>query len=312
MSHPNNLVVRSINISEKKGTLKKPVDSVIMDAEGIQGDAHRGPWHRQVSLLSVKSLEDFEKVAGRTIQFGEFAENITLEGFDFAQIGILDRFRGNEVDLEVTQIGKACHGDDCAIFREVGKCAMPKEGLFCRVIKGGTVRTGERFTYERKVFTALILTLSDRASKGHYKDKSGQKIADVLNPYLAGKFRRYNIDRQIIPDDPEELIALLKRVNASYDLIITTGGTGIGTKDITPDIVEPLLDKQIPGIMERVRMKYGQDNPNALLSRSIAGIAGETMIYTLPGSTKAVEEYLEIILPTLKHTYFMVHDLDVH
>ncbi|MFP4622231.1 MAG: molybdopterin-binding protein, partial [Bacteroidales bacterium] len=116
-----------------------------------------------------------------------------------------------------------------------------------------------------------------------------------------------------IPDEQHELINLLQDARSQeYDVVMSTGGTGLGSRDITPGTIGVLLDREIPGIMEMIRMQFGKNNPNALLSRSIAGVMGRTLVYALPGSTKAVDEYLEIILPALKHSIFMVHDLDVH
>jgi len=98
----------------------------------------------------------------------------------------------------------------------------------------------------------------------------------------------------------------------AYDIIVTTGGTGLGKRDITPDVIKPMLDKEIPGIMEHIRLKYGADKPNALVSRSIAGVMDTTLVYVLPGSTKAVHEYLHEITPTLEHSLRMIHGVDNH
>ena len=309
----NNIIVRSVNISEEKGTIKIPVDSGLITTEGIKGDAHSGPWHRQISLLAVESLHNFKEKAGREIEFGEFAENLTLEGINLTQVGLLDRFSGNHFEIEVTQIGKKCHGDGCAIFQEVGKCAMPKEGLFCRVIQTGEVKPGDHITYKPRTFKALLVTLSDRASRGDYKDKSGSLIKEQLDAYLEKSFNRYQIEQVVIPDEQSELTNLVRKAKGNnFDLLITTGGTGIGSRDITPDTLQSFIDKPLPGIMEMIRVKYGWDNPNALLSRSIAGVSGKMLVYALPGSTKAVKEYLEVIIPTLRHSYYMVNDLDIH
>ena len=96
------------------------------------------------------------------------------------------------------------------------------------------------------------------------------------------------------------------------DFIFTTGGTGIGTRDYTPEIVTELLDKEIPGIMENIRIKFGSKKPNALLSRGVAGVMDESLIYSLPGSIRAVQEYLSEIFKTLMHLKYMLHNLDVH
>jgi molybdopterin adenylyltransferase len=305
--------ILSTNISEAKGTIKKPVDSVTLDQNGVQKDAHSGPWHRQVSLLGKESVDRFSQQAGRDIKFGEFAENLTTEGIELFKTSPLDRFIGKKVELEVTQIGKECHGSTCAIFREVGNCVMPKEGIFARVIRGGEVKAGDVFRYEPRVFRINIITLSDRASRGEYEDRSGPRIIELLNSHFENKPRQIEVSHTIMPDDAYNLgLSVEKSVYNGYDVIITTGGTGIGPRDITVDTIRPMLDKEIPGIMEMIRVKYGAEKPNALLSRSIAGLIQNTLIYTLPGSVKAVNEYMGEILKTMEHLIYMRHGLDLH
>ena len=103
-----------------------------------------------------------------------------------------------------------------------------------------------------------------------------------------------------------------RMVSEGHEIIITTGGTGIGPRDFTPDVVKPLLDKEIPGIMDYIRLKYGAEKPNALLSRSIAGVSGKSLIFVLPGSFKAVKEYMSEILPMLNHLFAMMSGIDSH
>ena len=105
---------------------------------------------------------------------------------------------------------------------------------------------------------------------------------------------------------------LLIRAGKDNNIILTTGGTGIGPRDITVETVIPLLSKEIPGVMEFIRIKYGADRPGALLSRGVAGITGKSLIYTLPGSVRAVEEYMNEIVKTLKHTIYMQYGVDKH
>jgi molybdopterin adenylyltransferase len=161
-------------------------------------------------------------------------------------------------------------------------------------------------------FEAIIITLSDRAHRGEYKDLSGPKIKERLSEYFELQNWSININLALIPDDSGILKELLKSASGIYDIIFTTGGTGIGPRDITIETVKPLLLKEIPGIMEFIRVKYGSGNPNALLSRGIAGITGKSLIYTLPGSVNAVDEYMTEILKTLKHTIFMQYGIDMH
>lgn len=305
--------VLSVNVSEKKGTIKKPVESIQLSEIGVSGDAHSGKWHRQVSLLATESIEKFSEEAGRTIKFGEFAENITTEGILLHECKPLDRFRNQQVELEVTQIGKKCHGDNCSIFREVGNCVMPKEGIFARVIRNGELKAGDQLTYVPKIITIHVITLSDRASAGEYADKSGPQIKNLAEIFFSGINRKTFITNHLISDDATQLTNLVNdKISSGVDVIFTTGGTGIGPRDITPETIRPLLGKEIPGIMELIRVKYGTEKPAALLSRGIAGVSSKTLIYTLPGSVKAVTEYCQEIFPTIEHSLYMMESLDSH
>jgi molybdenum cofactor synthesis domain-containing protein len=225
----------------------------------------------------------------------------------------LDRFTLGDIELEVTQIGKECHGTSCAIFKEVGNCVMPKEGIFCRVLSPGILHAGMELEYHPKIFRAMVITLSDRASSGEYEDKSGPRVKELLASHFQTLNRQSSIDSHLIPDDPHALEELLHKAKEElFDLVITTGGTGIGPRDFTPDVVKSMLDKEIPGIMELIRIKYGSEKPAALLSRSVAGILGKSLIFTLPGSVKAVNEYMSEISKSIMHMTYMLHGLDSH
>ena len=305
--------VTSVNISEKKGTIKVPVDSIELTEIGIPNDAHSGDWHRQVSMLGAESIRKFSKDAVREIVAGEFAENITTEGMELFKTAPLDRFVSPELELMVTQIGKKCHGDGCAIFEEIGNCVMPKEGIFVKVIKGGNLQSETTFEYQPRVLKIMIITLSDRASKGIYEDKSGPFLEKMAKEYLEKKHRHFKFETHVIPDDATLLKENInKAISQEFDIVFTTGGTGIGKRDITVDVVKPMLEKEITGIMELIRVKYGTKKPNALISRAVAGTIKDTLVYTLPGSTKAVKEYMDEILPTVEHSIYMMNGLDLH
>lgn len=158
----------------------------------------------------------------------------------------------------------------------------------------------------------LIITLSDRAHRGEYSDLSGPGIKEILTQFFSSQGWPAEFSQALIPDDPAMLEELLKGAGRKYRLIFTTGGTGIGPRDITVETVRPLLSKEIPGIMEYIRVKYGSEKPNALLSRGVAGVLGGALIYTLPGSVKAVNEYMTEILKTLKHSLEMLSGIDKH
>jgi len=161
-------------------------------------------------------------------------------------------------------------------------------------------------------FEVLIITLSDRAYSGEYQDLSGPRIKEKLEEYFMVQKWESNIRIVLIPDDADVLQKLVTDAGNSTNLIFTTGGTGIGLRDITVDVVKPLLTKEIPGIMEFIRVKYGAEKPNALLSRGVAGITGKSLIYTLPGSLNAVDEYMSEIIKTLKHSILMQYGIDTH
>lgn len=161
-------------------------------------------------------------------------------------------------------------------------------------------------------FRVLIITLSDRASRREYEDRSGPEIKKFVADFFASVNWKYSVQIKVIPDDAEKLRELLTEAARDFNMIFTTGGTGIGPRDITPDTVKPLLSKEIPGIMEFIRNKYGKQMPQALLSRSIAGVIGNSLIYTLPGSVRAVGEYMTEILKTLEHVVYMQYGIDAH
>jgi molybdopterin adenylyltransferase len=163
-----------------------------------------------------------------------------------------------------------------------------------------------------EIFKVLVITLSDRAYRGEYDDLSGPHIRERLTDFFKTESWKSEVIIKLIADDADALYKLVTEGAKQYNLIITTGGTGIGPRDITVETVTPLLTKQIPGVMEFIRIKYGIDKPNALLSRGVAGITGKAIVYTLPGSLKAVDEYMKEILKTLKHTVLMQYGIDTH
>ncbi len=141
----------SVNVSKKKGTIKKPVPEFeLVAGQGARGDAHAAPGDRQVSLLMLESIEKqqrlIEQRPGKRMKLkpGAFAENLTTAGIDLLALKLGDELRvGDQIRLRVSKIGKECH-TRCAIFERVGECVMPKEGIFCEVLTGGRARPGDR------------------------------------------------------------------------------------------------------------------------------------------------------------------------
>ncbi len=140
--------VEAVCTSEKKGIVKREQTTVVLKTQwGMDGDAHAGDWHRQVSLLAGESIDTVKKILP-TLKNGAFAENIITRGIDLASLKIGDRLQiGDEVILEITQIGKECHSAGCAIKKATGDCIMPREGLFARVIQGGEAKAGDAIVH---------------------------------------------------------------------------------------------------------------------------------------------------------------------
>lgn len=293
--------VLAICRSDRRGTQKYEVPEAVLREEwGIEGDAHAGNWHRQVSLLAFEKIDDFRK-KGVNVDFGAFGENIVVDGFDLRTIPVDTEFRIGECRLRLTQIGKECH-DHCAIFNVVGDCIMPREGVFTEVLKGGTIHVGDEVEVlplpDDRPFTAAIITLSDRAFRGEYEDKSGPAIREILN---NEGFRI--IEEMVLPDEKALLKQQLVRLcdQRQVSVIFTTGGTGFSARDITPEATIDVCDRMAPGIAEAMRAGSMQITPKAMLSRQVSGIRKKTLIINLPGSPKACREDLDIILPALRH-----------
>lgn len=133
----------SVNISTEKGTVKKPVGSgTLVENYGLDGDAHSGNWHRQLSLLASESYDEMEKYGVSGLEYGTFAENITTRGIELHTLSVGTKLKIGCCTVEVTQIGKECH-QGCEIFKKAGYCVMPKRGIFVRVLSGGNISTGD-------------------------------------------------------------------------------------------------------------------------------------------------------------------------
>ena len=293
--------VRAICISKERGTEKQavPEGHFLVDF-GIQGDAHAGNWHRQVSLLSYDKVEAFNQ-RGADVSDGAFGENLVVEDIDFASLPVGTRLCAGTAQLEMTQIGKECHSH-CAIYKRMGECIMPREGVFARVIQEGIIRPGDDMTaiapQEDRPFQAAVITLSDKGARGERKDECGPAAVHMLHE--AG----YQVaETLLIADEPEVLKKHLIRLADSrqVDLIITSGGTGFSLRDQTPEATLAVADRNAPGIAEAIRAQSMTITNRAMLSRGVSVIRGKTLIINLPGSPKAVKESLGFILESLGH-----------
>ncbi|WP_294157467.1 MOSC domain-containing protein [uncultured Selenomonas sp.] len=290
--------VMALCMSEKRGTLKTAHDTACFITEwGIDGDAHAGNWHRQVSLLGLAEIEAF-RAKGANVAFGAFGENIVADGFTFRTLPVGTRLVCGEVVLEITQIGKKCHSH-CEIYKQVGDCIMPREGVFARVLHGGEIHVGDELTLLEGTMErdAAVLTLSDKGARGERKDTSGPAVAAMLEE--AG----YTVRAQdLLADDQEAMEAQLTAyIERGIGLVCTTGGTGFAPRDVTPEATIAVSERLAPGIAEAMRMKSLAVTDRAMLSRATAGLARHTLIVNLPGSERGAKECLGFVLPTLAH-----------
>ena len=145
-------------------------------------------------------------------------------------------------------------------------------------------------------FRAAVLTVSDKGFRGEREDRSGQVLAEMIEA-MGGTV----IERRIVPDEREQITAALKKLARVADLVLSTGGTGIGSRDVTPEATRSVIEKELPGIAELMRMKSAEVAPTAILSRGLAGVAGCALIVNLPGSPKAVRECFSFIQQALPH-----------
>ena len=289
--------IMAVNISEERGTQKKNVHSArLIEDWGIEHDAHAGKWHRQVSLLSYEKIEEFRKKVA-PVDEGAFGENLIIQGIDLRHLPVGTRLACGEVLLEVTQIGKQCH-NGCEIFRLMGDCIMPREGIFAKVLRGGMISEGDEITVEKRPLRAAILTASDSGYAGEREDVSGPTIRKILeeNGYQV-------VHTILLPDDREMLAQEMSRIadEGVAELLVTTGGTGFSPRDCMPEATMDITERAVPGIPEAIRAYSMTITPRAMLSRAAAGIRKHTLIINLPGSPKAVKESLEYILPSLEH-----------
>lgn len=294
-------IIKAVCLSEAKGTEKRPVASVTLIVNhGLSGDAHAGNWHRQVSLLSADKVDEFNARGGKA-EIGAFGENILVSGIDFKSLPVGSILRAGEVVLKMSQIGKECHSH-CQIFHRVGDCIMPREGVFATVEHGGELHAGMELTVEpppvNAPLRAAVMTLSDKGFAGERVDTSGPRAAQLLSE--AG----YDVEELVLlPDAQKKIERELIRLADSrqVDLIITTGGTGFSLRDVTPEATLAVATRTAPGIAEAIRSESLKITPRAMLSRGASVLRNKTLIVNLPGSTKAVEEGLAVILPQLEH-----------
>jgi len=289
--------IEAICVSETKGMRKAPVGSVhFLSNHGIQGDAHAGPWHRQVSLLAAEDIERIHRQRLPDLSPGDFAENLIVSGLDLKTCGLGTQLcLGKEVILRLSQIGKVCH-TPCRIFYMTGECAMPGLGLFARVEQGGRVSVGDPVKCDCKVdrdlYQAVVMTVSD--SQGATEGALGPAVAQVLETRLASHVYRCIT----VPDERDPIEERLQHYcnGHSIDLVVIVGGPRSSSRDSASEATCKVIDRLTPGLDESMRLASATQ-----ASHAVSGICKSTVVLNLSGSQHAVTEHLGAIVDALHH-----------
>jgi len=290
----------SVNLGKARGVPKHPVNKGTLIPEwGLEGDAHGGDWDRQISLFPIEAMALVPKIIRKTFEENAYSENLTIEGIPPEKLGHGTILTIGNTRIKILEIGKETFEPP-----ESGRpYIISREGRFGRVVKGGTVKPGDLVevvdegTLDPEAPRVVLVTLSDKGAKGEREDISGR----FLNWY-ATRMGAAVLSSVIIPDEKNIIKeTLVKGVEAKADLILTTGGTGLAPRDVTPDATLEVIDREVPGFAEAMRAESLKNTPHAMVSRAVSGIAEKTLIINLPGSPKAVAECMEVIFPALRH-----------
>lgn len=288
-----------ICIAAKKGIAKYEVPCARITVEhGLEGDAHAGEWHRQVSLLAHVDIEAM-RAKGLVLEPGAFGENLVIDGLQTDELGVGSRLRIGPVLLELTQIGKVCH-TRCAIYYATGDCIMPRTGLFARVLEGGEVMPGASVEVvhriARSVIQAAVLTISESSAAGAAFYTAAPALSELLRAGLQARIAW----TQTIPGEIELVSATLKELcDRRVDLVITIGSAGISARDVAPEATRKVIDRGLAEIGEVMRAASAEEDSIALLTSTVGGARRETLIVNLSGSLNSAMESLNAILPAL-------------
>ena len=301
--------VAAVCASSMRGTAKTPLPAArLIEGSGVEGDAHAGRADRQVSILSSESLERMRSAARdpSLVVHGCCGENLDLDGVAIRSLlpGVLleivpsDR-QAASVLLRVTEMGKPERkGSADAV---IPGNLFPGEGAFAEVARGGTVTPGDSVRFAREGdpgFNFGVMVVSDSCARGEREDGSGPLAIQLLRERGLTPARY-----AVVADEMESIRLLLSRWcdDGSVDLVVTSGGTGVAPRDVTPEATLSVLEREVRGIPELIRAESARETSTACLSRAVAGLRSGTLVINLPGSMTAVRQALGIVAPFLDH-----------
>ena len=302
--------VLALNAYNEKYNERTNIDEIRVTQNGIDIDFENIDKNLCEIVLMSQNIIVMAK-EGNDLVFQIYRPTKSIENncYNTVPINLLDIISINGAEMEVTKHGGKYTEREHKYFPPKDNI-LKKEEFFLSVKKEGIIKKSNTLIHIPRIFHFKIITIVNQPINSEYIDFSGCEIKSILEMYFRNVNRQINIDYNII-SAKEDLLKqeLEEALDQEYDVIFTIGGTGVGPGDITFDVVNNMCDKVLPGIMEFIRVKYGQNNSHALLSRSIAGIIKNTVIYTIPGSKKAVIEYMQVILDTMEHLIYVMNGL---
>jgi molybdenum cofactor synthesis domain-containing protein len=304
--------ITGLSIAPEKDKPNEIREELQLTRLGIDGDHHMGVGLRPVSLMDSADVTACSLLLGAADEPSVHKANFAIEGLNGGKRNVLDRLRIGKAELEITKITPN-FGSDAPIELPKQGYITCDRGLYARVARGGAVHTGDKVEFVPKTMKVLVISLSDRASRGEFVDRSGPRLRELTERFFSARPWPFQVHFLLLPDDRDALEeALAEARDTGFDAVFSTGSTGLGPRDIAPEVIRDHADRIIPGIMEHIRLKYGAEKPLALLSRTVAALMGRCLVFALPGNPQAVDEYCLEIFKTLEHLLLVVHGIDPH
>ena len=299
--------ILSVNIAKMPNTPKHSVAKVNLIKIGIVGDGTAGNHGKQINVLTEESIEKISRLQKKPFHYGDLGENITVQGLDTNEINLFDQIhienQDSHIILEISALNE--------IFLNKYE-NIPKQdlGFCCRVIEGGTLRADEKACLLTRKLKIKLLNLYTQDLKRSLIEENNALINTSIEKFGFEQKWNHEISNETLLIKPEKIKEFLIKDIDNYDIVLISGGIGIGNKDLVPETITGLDLKIIPGIMEIIRPKNFLHNPSSITQRSIAAIKNRTIIFCIPGDFDSVQIYMEEIKGILNDLIFQIKTLD--
>lgn len=307
----------SVNISKQKNESKHSVHEIDIIKMGIIGDAHSGDPTKQICLFSNEAIEQLSIEDKRPYKPGDFGEHITTEGLDIHDIYCLDQLAIGSSDFIVRLEVTATPKENDRLYHRPNVASFFRDGVFCRVLHGGKIRPKDKIIRLPRTLSVQLIYVTRRENLGSSEHIVPVKLKTLLYDFFKlHQWTPYDpennkaaISLSVISNDQQRLKTSLEKATSSYNMIFVIGSTGISPNDITPDVMERIADKKIPGIMESIHLDIGKKYPEVLIHRTMACTVGNSLVYTLPDHPIFIEEIFKQLQRFLEPSIFMLRGL---